>query len=220
MKRLLLTLAMLLPAVHAQEVLQTPVTPDDLLRLLDNSVAVEIPIPDGATGFRLAYGPVPSPFGLSTFIREPAETLRVVVLLPDPSAVNPCPAGQAEATIIALPVHAEHAGSHHRQKACTPHPEKHLLTGALNAVIEGQAPALNEWRPLLVHAWLINIGQDDTGSITSAMDTGNLFSVQLYFSDSNSTAFPDEPQLGAGELLALPAVQELVDRYGISRSTR
>lgn len=120
-----------------------------------------------------------------------------------------------------MPVQAEHAGSHHRQKACTPHPDKNHLTGALNAVIDGKTPALNQWRQLLVHAWLINTGQGDAGTITSAIDTGNLFSVQVNFSDSNNTAFPDEPQPGAGsELLSLPAVQELVDRYGISHSAR
>ena len=216
MKRLLLTLAMLLPVTHAQQVMQTPVTTDDLLLLFDNAVAVEIPIPAETTTVRLSYGPVPSANGLSTFIDEAAHTLRLVVLLPDPTVVSPCPAGEAEATIIAVPLLPEHAGFHHRQKVCTPHPEKNLLTGSLNAVIEGEAPALNEWRPLLVHTWLVNINQDDAGSITSAIDTASLFNVQVNFSSGNTTGFPDQPALGANELLSLPAVEELVERYGLT----
>lgn len=215
MFRFLLTLAVLSTIVHAQDVRQAPVTADDVLLLFDNSLAVEISIPEGATGFTLSFGSTEMPAALSAFLRAGTEALRVVVFLPNPSTVSLCPAGETEVTVLIIEI-SDDDHPHHRQTTCVVHPDTNDIAGPLRYVVESTAPELNEWRPLVVHSWLISVGQDDGGGIIPAVSADHLTSVQVHFRDGNSTSLPVEPEVQKGELLALPSLRQAIERYGLS----
>ena len=223
--RLVIVLLTLASAMAlAQGTIQDVVTPDDLLMLYDNAVALEVDIPTGATTFALSYGSSSSPLGLSTFLPETragdsAPTrLRVVVVLPDASVVDPCVPFRAEAVVIAVPHGPSGTDAHHRQKVCVPHPSESSMTGELTTVIEGPGPQLGEWTPLVLKTWLVNVGQDGQGTIQSIVDLEHNFLLQVHFGDSNTTGIVTAPPLGTAELMAVPAIRALVEEYGLLRA--
>lgn len=152
--RLVLTLAALLaPVALTQAVTEAPVTTDDLLRLYDNAVALEVPVPPGATTYSLTVSGTSGARGTSTFLQPGVDTLRVVVLLPDPAVVDPCAAEEAEATIVAIPIGPDRTHFHNSIEACVPHPPKAQITGGARFVLEGaaSAPRLDaRWAPQLL----------------------------------------------------------------------
>lgn len=220
MRYVLFVMLMSTAVVQAQGVRQEAVTPDDLLLLFDNALALEVDIPAGATTFALSYGNAADPFGFSTFITEsgarPAPTrLRVVVVLADPAVVDACAADEAQAVVIAVPHGDEWADFHQRQSVCVQHPPKSAITGEARTVIEGSAPQLNTWTPLVFQTWLVNAGKDAQGGIDSAVDLTTNFLVQVHFGDSNDTGTVMAPPLNPAELIVLPTVGELIEEYGL-----
>jgi len=220
MRFLLVLLTLTVATTQAQGVRQDAVTPDDLLLLYDNAVALEVDVPTGATTVALSYGSAAEPFGMATFLAQSGVTLaptrlRVIVLFADPSVVDPCAADEAEALVIAIPHSDDGTNSHMRQKVCVPHPVKSSITGESRTVIEGSTPPLGEWTPLVFQTWLVRAGRTEQGSIDSALDLGKNLLVQVRFGDSNSTSTVIAAPLSNGELSALPAVQELIAEYGV-----
>lgn len=205
-------------AGSAQGVMQDAVTTRDLLDLFDDAVAIEVEIPEGATTFHLSYGRG----GVSSFLDQnptqgPPTSLRVVAFLPDPSEVDPCEQGQAQATIVATLISDEGRGERHSQKVCVPHPDKSRITGAPRQVMEGDAPVLGEWTPLLFHAWLVRESQDERGGIDSAIALENSFTIQVMFASGNSTGFESSEVLRLQQFAELPAVRQLIEKYGVVR---
>lgn len=203
----------------AQGVRLDQLTTDDLLRLYDNAVALEVEVPQGATTFSVAYGPAGKPNGLGSSLRAGPSprpsALRVVALLPDPSVVDPCAAEESEVTLLVVRQYGDAEGTHHRQKVCVPHPSKSSITGSVTRVPQRDALALDEWTPLLVQAWLVRDGEDDSGAIDSALDLNHAFVLQLHFGSQDSASYPTTKSLTVEELAAIPAVAELVEEYGL-----
>src|SRR5690606_38093475 len=82
----LTTLALLYcGAALAQGVVVGQLTADDLLRLYDNAVVLEVEVPEGASTLAFSYGPPDRPNGLGSSLQEgPASrptTVRIVTLL-------------------------------------------------------------------------------------------------------------------------------------------
>ncbi|HEX7004238.1 MAG TPA: hypothetical protein VF168_08630 [Trueperaceae bacterium] len=217
--RLIMVFALLLTAHSlAEGVVRSAVTTRDVLDLFDQAVAVEIEIPDDATTFHLIYGRG----GISAFLDQhpmqgPPNVLRVVAFLPDPGEVDPCAAGEAQATVIATPISAAGRGGRHLQRVCVPHPEKTRITGVLREVIEGSAPELDEWMPLLFHAWLVREGSNAPGAVDSAVALDSHFTMQVKFGSRNSTAFDSEDALRLDEFIDLPVLRRSIERFGIAR---
>lgn len=215
----LTTLALLYcGAALAQGVVVGQLTADDLLRLYDNAVVLEVEVPEGASTLAFSYGPPDRPNGLGSSLQEgPASrptTVRIVTLLPDPSEVDPCAADEAEATLLVIRKYEDFEGIHHRQKVCVPHPAKSAISGSVTRIPQRDALALDQWTPVLIQAWLVNEGPDSAGAIESTLDLGSSFVVQLYFGSAEGD-FPATESLTIEELAQLPVVNELIEEYGV-----
>lgn len=220
MRLILVLAAVLAPTAYTQGVTQADVTPDDLLTLYDNAVAIEIPIPANATAYSLTFGGTKPPVGMSTFLDRDATTLRVIALLPDEGVVDPCAAEEAEATIVAIPISPRGAPFHNSMKVCVPHPPKPEITGRARLVLEGEAPTLGELRPIVFQAWLVRDGQNEHGGIKSAIDMSRAFTAYVNFTDSSSTAFPAYEHLDVDTLATWPDIAALIEKFGISTDPR
>src|SRR5690625_4527453 len=99
-------MALLSPA-FANGVTQGFVTAEDVVKLFDNGVAIEVEVPEGAATYTLYYGPNGYDNGLSSRLNQhpsgPANQLRILAFLPDPATVNPCAAEEAQARIVIIP---------------------------------------------------------------------------------------------------------------------
>jgi len=204
---LLFTMALLSPA-FANGVTQGFLTAEDVVKLFDNGVAIEVDVPEGAATYTLYYGPNGSDYGLSSRLNQhpsgPATHLRILAFLPDPASVNPCAAEEAQGRIVIIPKNGEQELGHSRQDVCVPHPERATITGSTYQVGEGAAPELHEWTPLLLHAWLVHENTDPDGHITSTVDLDHTFLMQLYFGEHEDKLSPEVPTLGLDEFLESP----------------
>jgi len=138
----------------------------------------------------------------------------VVVYLPDESQVDPCPADWAEAKVVVTPITPAGPLGHHRQNVCVPHPPKAEITGRPYTVLEGEAPRLGRWTPLLFHAWMVRTGHDDDGRLRSAIDLDKNLVVHVHFGAEATLGFPDAPPPSLSELIAMPAIVRLIDDLG------
>jgi len=204
---LLFTMALLSPA-FANGVTQGFVTAEDVVKLFDNGVAIEVEVPEGAATYTLYYGPNGYDNGLSSRLNQhpssPATQLRILAFLPDPATVNPCAAEEAQARIVIIPKNGDQELGHSRQDVCVPHPEKPSITGSIYQVGEGNAPELQEWTPLLLHAWRVHVNTDPDGYATSETDLDHVFLMQVYFGDREGDFSRAAPALGLDEFLESP----------------
>lgn len=212
-------LAALLPTAFAQGVTQERVTTQDLLRLFDNAVAIEVAIPQGATVYTLDFGTIKESASYSTFLPETVggqstARLRVVTLLPEPSDAVTCAADGVEAMVIVSVTNHGGLDDHIKEKVCVTHPSPADWMGSVHRVLYEGVPELDRWTPILFYSSLIATSREGD-SRHSAIDIDNVFWVQVGFLAGNRTDFPSHPPLGIEELIALPDVSRLVEEYGL-----
>lgn len=217
MKFLWTIMILLIPVTaHAQDVTEIEPAAEHLTEWLENAVALEAAVPEGATVYAVNYGTDTNNSSLSTFLREPAtggaNRLRILMLPPDQAGADgACGQGEGAATILVAQVTDADTGPLHHIPFCVPYPAAPQPSSSTHSVIEGKPLKLDAWTPVLFYAWLL---ESEAGSGTDlVLPIDQAFSVQVAFLAGNRTGFPPGPPASIKEIMSSSAISDVVDRY-------
>lgn len=210
MKLSTLITLLLAGTLHAQSIQEVEVHPAQLENWLNRSSAVEIQVPPEATASAFSFGPDRLPLAMASMLHGPVgaadRRLQVLIVPPDqPGGSGICDNGGL-AGIFVNEIWDGMMSSPNYMPFCTPYPDD-PVRDEVGFVVDGDSAEFGEWRPIYLHAWNSRAG------MTEELDPNMMFTVQVSFTDKNSTEIPNAPHVSISELLHLDSIKEqLMDR--------
>lgn len=201
----------------AQGVVQSTVTPEDVLMIFDDLNALEVAVPEGAEYFSLSFGNLDSPTSYSGSLSPfRIERLRIVTGFPDGVTQDLCEDPAEDAAIALLQELSDgERGSHHRSHVCLAKVSR--PAGEYWIVLEqDDGPRLDVWTPLYLHAAREVTSSGDEEFTSRLTPPDSWYFMQIRFLDQ--AHFSREGRVSnLDDLRHYPRVAELLDEYDAAR---